>query len=130
MRDHGLEQRVVTTIAFTHPVAGADELWHGFLAGSLRTSALILPLETQRRIRNCFDRLVRDYQDEDVLEGPGLREAGVRSKAGPGLSRQTVGPLSKPTRKRCRSGRPQHSAAGVTAPSQAARATGSGSRAP
>lgn len=72
LRDQGLEHRVVTTIAFTHPVAGADELWHGFLAGSLRTSALILrqPLETQRRIRNCFDRLVCDYQDEDVLELP------------------------------------------------------------
>jgi SAM-dependent methyltransferase len=72
MRDYGLEQRSVTTIAFTHPVASAEELWHGFLAGSLRISVLIQrqPEETQRRIRDCFDRLVRAYQDEDGLRLP------------------------------------------------------------
>jgi hypothetical protein len=72
MREEGLEQCAVTTIAFTHRVAGTDELWHGFLAGSLRVSALIVrqPEATQRRIRDCFDRLVRDYQSEDGLELP------------------------------------------------------------
>jgi hypothetical protein len=72
MREEGLEQCAVTTIAFTHRVAGTDELWHGFLAGSLRVSALIMrqPEATQRRIRDCFDRLVRDYQSEDGLELP------------------------------------------------------------
>jgi SAM-dependent methyltransferase len=72
MGEKGMEQCAVTTIAFTHHVAGADELWRGFLAGSLRIAALILrqPEATQRRIRNCFDRLVRDYQSEDGLELP------------------------------------------------------------
>jgi SAM-dependent methyltransferase len=72
MRENGLEQCAVTTIAFTHRVAGADELWHGFLAGSLRVSALVVrqPEATQRRIRDCFDRLVRDYQSKRGLEIP------------------------------------------------------------
>ena len=72
MRDHGLEQRAVESIAFTHRVANADELWEGLLGGTVRTSALIerQPDETRRRIRDSFDRLVREYQREDVLELP------------------------------------------------------------
>jgi SAM-dependent methyltransferase len=72
MRDHGLEQCAVATIAFTHPVASADELWHGFLVGSLRVSALVQrqPVETQLRIRDCFDQLVREYRDGDGLQLP------------------------------------------------------------
>ena len=70
MRDHGLEQRAVETIAFTHRVANADELWEGLLGGTVRTSALIerQPVETRRRIRDSFDRLVRQYQRDEVLE--------------------------------------------------------------
>ena len=72
MRDHGLEQRAVETIAFTHRVANADELWEGLLGGTVRTSALIerQPDETRRRIRDSFDRLVRQYQRDAVLELP------------------------------------------------------------
>ena len=72
MCDHGLEQRAVRSIAFTHRVATADELWEGLLGGTVRTSALIerQPDETRRRIRDSFDRLVRKYQREDVLELP------------------------------------------------------------
>jgi hypothetical protein len=70
MRDHGLEQRAVETIAFTHRVANADELWE--LGGTVRSSALIerQPDETRRRIRDSFDRLVRQYQRDAVLELP------------------------------------------------------------
>jgi SAM-dependent methyltransferase len=72
MRGHGLEDRAVRSIAFTHRVANADELWKGLLGGTVRTSALIerQPEETRRRIRDSFDRLVRKYQREDVLELP------------------------------------------------------------
>ena len=72
LRDHGLEHSAVTTIAFTHRVANADELWDGLLGGTVRTSALIerQPDETRRRIRDSFDRLVREYQREGVLELP------------------------------------------------------------
>ena len=72
MREHGLEDRTVSTIAFTHRVAAADELWDGFLGGTVRTSALILrqPEETQRQIRDAFDRLIGDYMRGGVLELP------------------------------------------------------------
>jgi hypothetical protein len=72
MGDHGLEQRTVQTLAFTHRVANADELWDGLLAGTVRTSALIerQPEETRRRIRDSFNRLVRQYQRGAVLELP------------------------------------------------------------
>ena len=72
LRDHGLEDREVRRIAFTHRVASADELWDGLLGGTVRTSALILrqPEETQQRIRAAFERLVQPYQGGDGLELP------------------------------------------------------------
>ncbi len=72
MREHGLQDRAVRRIAFTHRVATADELWDGLLGGTVRTSALIVrqPELTRRRIRDAFDRLVRRYQQGDVLELP------------------------------------------------------------
>jgi SAM-dependent methyltransferase len=72
MREHGLEDRTVETVGFTHPVATADELWDGFLAGSLRVAALITtqPQETQERIRAAFDRLAAEYRADDGLELP------------------------------------------------------------
>lgn len=72
MRDHGLEDRVVRRIQFSHRVASADELWDGLLGGTVRTSALIMrqPEETRLRIRDAFDRLVGPYQHGDFLELP------------------------------------------------------------
>ncbi len=70
--DHGLEQREVTRIAFTHHVASADQLWDGLLAGTVRISALILgqPEETRQRIRRAFDRLVEPYRTGNGLDLP------------------------------------------------------------
>jgi hypothetical protein len=72
MRDHGLEDRVVRRIQFSHRVASADELWDGLLGGTVRTSALIMrqPEDTRLRIRDAFDRLVGPYQHGDFLELP------------------------------------------------------------
>jgi SAM-dependent methyltransferase len=72
MRDHGFEERAVTTIEFTHEVASADELWDGFLAGSLRVAALVIGQsdETRRRIRRAFDGLVGEYRRGDRLGLP------------------------------------------------------------
>jgi SAM-dependent methyltransferase len=72
MLDHGLEQRTVTTIGLTHEVASVDELWDGFLAGSLRVAALVTgqPDETRQRIRRAFDGLVAKYRRGDGLEVP------------------------------------------------------------
>ena len=72
LRDSGLEHAAVTTISFTHHLASADELWEGFLRGSLRAAALIVhqPEETRLRIREAFDRLAREYERDDTVELP------------------------------------------------------------
>jgi ubiquinone/menaquinone biosynthesis C-methylase UbiE len=72
LRDVGLEDVDVRTIAFSHTVSSPDELWEGLLGGTVRTSALILgqSQEDQRRIRAAFDRLVEDYRQGTALELP------------------------------------------------------------
>ena len=72
MRNHGLDERTVSTIAFSQRVASAAELWDGFLAGSLRMAALVTqqPEEMQGRIRAAFDGIVEEYRNGDVLELP------------------------------------------------------------
>ncbi len=72
LRGAELENIEVETIAFTLPVSSADQLWEGLLAGTVRTSALILRQthETQRRIRAAFDRIVSEYQTDDGVELP------------------------------------------------------------
>ena len=47
LREQGLEDRTVRTIAFTHRAGSADEVWEGMLDGTVRTSALIL--DSRRR---------------------------------------------------------------------------------
>ena len=60
----GLDRVEVETIAFSHDVASADELWNGMLTGTVRTSALFVhqPEPTRTAIRAAFDRLVLAYQ--------------------------------------------------------------------
>ena len=72
LREQGLADTAVRSIAFTHRVATADELWDGLLGGTVRTSALIVrqPEQIRRRIRDSFDRLAGDYQRGNVLELP------------------------------------------------------------
>jgi SAM-dependent methyltransferase len=68
----GLEERRVERLEFTHRLVSADELWHGWLDGTVRTSALILrqPDETQRRIREAFDERIEEFRAEDGFELP------------------------------------------------------------
>ena len=72
LREQGLENRLVRTISFTHRVSSPDALWEDLLAGTVRTSALILrqPQDLRRRIREAFDRRVEEYQRPDGLELP------------------------------------------------------------
>jgi SAM-dependent methyltransferase len=72
VRQRGLVDSEVKTIAYTHHVSTPDELWNGLLGGTVRTSALILrqPEEIRRQIREAFDRRVAEYQDADGLELP------------------------------------------------------------
>lgn len=72
LRDQGLEDIEVRTIAFSHAAPSADDLWRGLLGGTVRTSALILRQseDVQRKIRAAFDRIVQPYQVGDRLEIP------------------------------------------------------------
>jgi SAM-dependent methyltransferase len=62
----------VHTVAFAHPVAGADELWTGLIRGTVRSSALVVrqPDGVQRAIRAAFDRLASRYADGARLAVP------------------------------------------------------------
>ncbi len=72
LRDQGLEDIEVRTIAFSHAAPSPDDLWRGLLGGTVRTSALILRQseDVQRKIRAAFDRIVQPYQVGDRLEIP------------------------------------------------------------
>jgi hypothetical protein len=72
LSDHGLEDRAVQTIAFSHRFPSAEELWDGLLGGTVRISALIMgqPEETRRRIREAFGRLVGEDGSGEGLELP------------------------------------------------------------
>ncbi len=72
LRAAGLDTVTVQRLGFRHPVSGADELWDGWLAASVRTGALILgqTADIQRRIRAAFDSRVREYAVEGGLQIP------------------------------------------------------------
>ena len=72
LRDQGLEDVEVRTIAFSHAAPSPDGLWRGLLGGTVRTSALILRQseDVQRKIRAAFDQIVQEYQVGDRLEIP------------------------------------------------------------
>lgn len=85
LRSAGLSVVTVRRLSFTHRLSGPDELWDDWLAAGVRTSALILGqgVETQRRIRAAFERLVRDYAVEGGLELPvSVKLASGRKPAG------------------------------------------------
>lgn len=72
LRSAGLKDVNVRYIAFTHSVAGPEELWRGVIEGGVRTPAMILRqgADTQRRIRLAFERLVAQYAVKGGLEVP------------------------------------------------------------
>jgi len=72
LRDGGLEDRRVTTIAFTHHMRTADEIWDGLTGATVRMSALVMaqPEDTRQRIREAFDRGLEDYRTADGFELP------------------------------------------------------------
>jgi SAM-dependent methyltransferase len=72
LREGGLEDRRVETIAFTHHVSTADELWDGLTGATVRMSALVMaqPGDTRQRIREAFDRRMEDHRTADGFELP------------------------------------------------------------
>jgi hypothetical protein len=84
LKEQGLADTTVETIASTLRFANADELWNGLLGGTVRTSALILGQseDTRVRIRQAFDRIVGDYARGDVIELPVSVKLAAGTKRG------------------------------------------------
>jgi SAM-dependent methyltransferase len=80
----GLTDVLVRTISFTHRVSDPDELWDGFLGGTVRTRVLVLgqPKPVQRRIRAAFDRIVAEHAVDGGLELPVAAKVGSGRKRG------------------------------------------------
>jgi SAM-dependent methyltransferase len=68
----GLEAVEVRTLSFSHRVATADELWDGFVNGTVRTQALIVrqSADTQARIREWLDETLEPYRVEGGFDLP------------------------------------------------------------
>jgi len=68
----GLDQVEVRTVSYRHHVAGAGELWQGFLRGAVRIGAMVRgqtePM--QARIRAAFDHLVDEHAVDGGVELP------------------------------------------------------------
>jgi SAM-dependent methyltransferase len=81
---NGLTGIEVKTIAFSHRVSSADDLWNGMLTGTVRTSAFFLrqPEQTRRQIRAAFDRQVLEYQHDNQFELPVSVKLAHGHKAG------------------------------------------------
>jgi ubiquinone/menaquinone biosynthesis C-methylase UbiE len=70
--EQGLDNIEVETISFSQTVSSPDQLWLGFMAGTLRTAALVhsQTRKTQQQIRATFDRLLQPYRSRDRLGIP------------------------------------------------------------
>ena len=87
LRGSGLAQVSVRRFAYTHRFADADELWDAIRRGTVRMRGLVFdqPPDVLARIREAYDRLLREYTGDDgTVEMPISVKiaAGIR---GPGL---------------------------------------------
>ena len=62
----------VQTVSYRHRVAGAGELWEGYLRGAVRIGAMVRGQTepTQARIRAAFDELVGEHAVDGGVELP------------------------------------------------------------
>ncbi len=84
--DQGLEDIATDEVSFDLEVSSPDALWHGLMAGTVRSSALVLgqPEPVQHRIRSEFDRLVEPYRAGSGLRVPvSVRVASARKPGRP-----------------------------------------------
>jgi ubiquinone/menaquinone biosynthesis C-methylase UbiE len=79
----GFRDVAVETVVMSHKVANADELWQGFMGGSVRAAAVArsLPPETIASIREALAELLEAYR------APGGFELPLSAKIGSGRVR-------------------------------------------
>lgn len=72
LKDQTFTDVEVGTVAFTHSIDSADELWDGLLHGTVRTSAVIRGQagDVVQRIRASFGRRLDSYWTGDTYELP------------------------------------------------------------
>jgi hypothetical protein len=82
LREQGLADITVETIAFSQTVASPDELWDGILAGTLRAAALVRNQteDMQQQIRATFDQLLQPYRLGARLEVPAVVKLAAATK--------------------------------------------------
>jgi SAM-dependent methyltransferase len=68
----GLGDVVVEPVELVQRIADADQLWRGFMGGSVRGSTFVRaqPGAVQARIREALDAVVEPYRAGDLLEVP------------------------------------------------------------
>lgn len=69
---HGFGGITVRDVSFVHPVSSPDELWHGLLGGTVRSSAVVRAQAepVRRQIREAFDRLLEVHRVGSGFELP------------------------------------------------------------
>lgn len=78
----GLEEVLVEELSFELEVESPEELWEGFLGGSVRSTALIQaqPPEVQERVRQGVLELAEAYRDHEGLMVPCAAKLGSGRK--------------------------------------------------
>jgi hypothetical protein len=72
LKDAGLTDIRIDTVAFDQPLRDTDELWNGVLDGSVNTRATVIAQspEVQQRIRTELDRLSEPYREDGKVHVP------------------------------------------------------------
>jgi SAM-dependent methyltransferase len=72
LKGAGFLDVAVQEISFAHHAASSDELWDGLTGATVRMAALVRgqDVETQRRIRDAFDRNVAQYEGTEGVDLP------------------------------------------------------------
>lgn len=67
-----LDAVTVRDVSFVHPVSSPDELWHGLLGGTVRSSAVVRAQAepVRHRTREAFDRLLETHRVDSGFELP------------------------------------------------------------
>jgi ubiquinone/menaquinone biosynthesis C-methylase UbiE len=72
LKNAGLGDIRVDTVAFVEPMRGTDELWEGVLDGSVNTRAIVhaQPPDVRKRIRDELERLVEPHRHNGEIHVP------------------------------------------------------------
>jgi SAM-dependent methyltransferase len=78
----GFVEVAVEPVEFVHPIADSEELWRGFMGGSVRGSSIVRaqPQSVQARIREALEEVVEPYRGDGGLQIPVAASIGSGRK--------------------------------------------------